>query len=419
MSHFNIVCRKCGTVLEDTYCAFCEHCRDSLLVTAYKDRHFRETGDNGIWRFNWLPVHEPKGYEAGPVVFKSRGLGKRLGLDNLHISFSGYWPDIGAGIETCTFKEFEAAVVLENAWENGINGLVVASAGNTARAFAHLSTLTGYPVVIVVPRMCLSEMWYLESSTLVPTVAIYDGDYADAIDVARRIAQTVGMPFEGGVKNIAKRDGLGIVLMEAVSSTGRLPEHYFQAVGSGAGAIAVWEMADRFLKDGRFGERLPRLHLAQNLPFAPMVKAWQRGERGLSPRDLDPELITLISTRVLSNRYPAYSVGGGVYDALSATNGNMYGVTNEEMLAAKTLFEETEGMDIVPAAAVAAGALVQSVRSGEIKAGELVLLNVTGGGEERIRGEGKAYRVKGEFISKDITDEKIEELLCLILKKSC
>jgi cysteate synthase len=419
MSHFNIVCRKCGTTLKDTYCAFCEHCKDSLLVTEYKDRYFREAGDNGIWRFNWLPVHEPKGYEAGPVVFRSRGLGKRLGLDNLYISFSGYWPDIGAGIETCTFKEFEAAVVLENAWENGINGLVVASAGNTARAFAHLSTLTGYPVIIVVPKMCLSEMWYLESSTPVPTVTIYDGDYADAIDVASRIAQSADMPFEGGVKNIAKRDGLGIVLMEAVSSTGRLPDHYFQAVGSGAGAIAVWEMANRFLKDGRFGGSLPHLHLAQNLPFAPMFFAWRRGERNLSPQDLDPGLITQISTRVLSNRYPAYSVGGGVYDALSATNGNMYGVTNEEMQAAKMLFEEEEGMDIVPAAAVALGALMQSAQSGEIRADELVLLNITGGGEDLIRSEGKAYEVKGEFTSKDMTDEKMEELLCLILKKSC
>lgn len=419
MSHYSIVCRNCGVALREVYCAFCEHCVDALLVTNYRDWTFRESKEKGIWRFNWLPVHEPKMYEAGPVVYKSEGLSRKLGLRNLHIAFNGYWPEIGANIETCTFKEFEAAVVLENARENGIEGLVVASAGNTARAFAHLSAVTGYPVVIVVPRMCLMEMWYLESSTLVPTVIIRDGDYSDAIDVARRISQVAGMPFEGGVKNIAKRDGLGIVLMEAVSSMGRLPDHYFQAVGSGAGAIAVWEMSERFLRDGRFDGQLPRLHLAQNLPFAPMYRAWQRGDRILSLDDLDPDLIARISTRVLSTRYPAYSIKGGVYDALVASRGNMYGVENEEMFDARNLFKDTEGMDIVPAAAVAVGALRQAVQNNAVADDDVVLLNITGGGEARIKREGRAHAIKGELISKDFTDEQLEELVCSTLKKNC
>ena len=36
-----------------------------------------------------------------------------LHLNNLYISFTGYWPEIGALVKSCTFKEFEAAVVLE------------------------------------------------------------------------------------------------------------------------------------------------------------------------------------------------------------------------------------------------------------------------------------------------------------------
>jgi cysteate synthase len=98
------------------------------------------------------------------LVYRSLGLAEHLGLKELFIAFNGYWPEKGALLETCTFKEFEAAVVLQNARENGVEGLIVASAGNTARAFAHLSTKESFPVVIVVPRMCLAEMWYLESS---------------------------------------------------------------------------------------------------------------------------------------------------------------------------------------------------------------------------------------------------------------
>lgn len=416
MSHFSIKCRNCGMKLKEVYCAFCEHCRDSLLVSEYKEIHLREGDTNGVWRFNWLPLHSPLLSQAGPVVYRSEGLSERLGLKNLYIAFNGYWPEIGAEIETCTFKEFEAAVVLQNAKENNINGLIVASAGNTARAFAHLSTKTGYPVIIVVPRMCLPDIWYTEGSSSVPTVCIRDGDYSDSIDVARRIAATLGIPFEGGVKNIAKRDGLGIVLLEAVSSIGMLPDHYFQAVGSGTGAIATWEMAERFLRDGRFGNRLPVLHLAQNLPFAPMVKAWERKSRDLSPEDLRSELVGLITTRVLSNRYPAYSIKGGVYDALTATGGITYGIENDAVFSAIKIFEETEGIDIVPAAGVAVAALMDAVEKDTVKRDDTILINITGGGEKRLQREKRTYRIEPLIITKTITEKDIEELLCNALK---
>jgi cysteate synthase len=418
MSHYSIKCRKCGKTLENSYCAFCEHCADALLVTEYRDAQLVQRDMQGVWRFNWLPVHSPATAQPGPVVYRSERLGAALGLDRLFIAYNGYWPEKGALLETCTFKEYEAAVVLQNARESGVEGLTVASAGNTARAFAHLSAVTGFPVVIVVPRMCLMEMWYLERPTAVPTLAVADGDYADSIDVAKRIAQILGFPFEGGVKNIAKRDGLGIVMLEAVVALGRLPDHYVQAVGSGTGAIGAWEMAERFVRDGRFGTRPPRLHLGQNLPFAPMLRAWEKCSRSLFPEDLDPALIPRITTRVLSTRYPAYSVAGGVYDALTATGGRMYGVKNEAVYASMETFREAEGIDLVPASGVAVATLAEAVRSGAIMRSDTVLLNITGGGEERLRLEKKTYTVVPKYITKAITDREIEELLCTSLKKS-
>jgi len=418
MSHYSIQCRHCGKHLENSYCAFCEHCKDALLVTDYHDTRFQESSADGVWRFNWLPVHEPQIKQPGPLVYRSQGLATYFGLEDLHIAFNGYWPEKGALLETCTFKEFEAAVVLQNARENNIAGLIVASAGNTARAIAHLSVVTGFPVVIVVPRMCLLEMWYLEDRFAVPTLAVNDGDYSDSIDVAKRIAMTLGFPFEGGVKNIAKRDGLGIVMLEAMSKIGKLPDHYVQAVGSGTGAIGAWEMAERFKRDGRYGSRLPILHLGQNLPFAPMMHAWNKHSRALSPEDLDPELIPQITTRVLSTRYPAYSVEGGVFDALTATNGKMYGVANDAVYAGMELFLKTEGIDLVPASGVAVAVLKDAVQTGAIKKNETILLNITGGGEKRLKQDKKTYTVVPKFISKNITEKEIEALLCNALKKT-
>jgi cysteate synthase len=418
MSHYSIQCRNCGKTLENSYCAFCEHCKDALLVTHYNDARFTESAAEGVWRFNWLPVHEPKISQPGPLVYRSEGLAREFGLDNLFIAFNGYWPERGALLETCTFKEFEAAIVLQNARESGMEGLIVASAGNTARAFSHLSAVTGFPVVIVVPRMCLTEMWYLEDSAVVPTLAVGDGDYADSIDLAKKIAMALGFPFEGGVKNIAKRDGLGIVMLEAVSKMKKLPDHYVQAVGSGTGAIGAWEMAERFVKDGRYGSRLPVLHLGQNLPFAPMVRAWAKNSRTLFPEDLNPEFIAHITTRVLSTRYPAYAVKGGVFDALTATRGAMYGIENDEVYAGMELFLKTEGIDIVPASGVAVSSLQAAMKKGAINKKDTVLLNITGGGEARLRKDKKTYSVAPQFISKNATEKEIEELLCHVLKKN-
>lgn len=417
MSHYIITCRHCGKNLEEVYCAFCEHCKASLLVTEYREKNFRDDCGNGLWRFNWLPVHTPYFDQPGPVVSRSRDLAKQLGLDNLFIAFSGYWPEKGASLRTCTFKELEAAAVIQNAKENGVSGLVVASAGNTARAFSHLCRRANFPAVVVVPEMCLVDMLYLDASSDIPTLAVADGDYADSIDVAKRIARTINLPFEGGVMNIAKRDGLGTVLLETVSKTGRLPDHYFQAVGSGAGAIATWEMAERFLRDGRFGSRLPMLHLAQNLPFIPMTRAWEKDSRKLFPEDLRPELVTEITTRVLSTRYPAYTVKGGVYDALKATDGKMYGVENEAIYDAADIFEGTEGIDIVPAAGVAVAALKEAVNRGTVRRTDTILLNITGGGEKRLKKEMKTYASYPSVISKNISEREIEELFCNTLTK--
>jgi len=30
-----------------------------FFVSEYKDINFRESNTKGIWRFNWLPLHEP------------------------------------------------------------------------------------------------------------------------------------------------------------------------------------------------------------------------------------------------------------------------------------------------------------------------------------------------------------------------
>jgi cysteate synthase len=90
---------------------------------------------------------------------------------------------------------------------------------------------------------------------------------------------------------------------------------------------------------------------------------------------------------VLYNRKPPYAVKGGVLEALEETGGVVYGITNQEAQEAQKIFEESEEIDILPAAAVAVAALLRAARSGAVGKGDLTLLNITGGGVSRAKEE--------------------------------
>ncbi len=72
---------------------------------------------------------------------------------------------------------------------------------------------------------------------------------------------------EGGAKNVARRDGMATTMLSAATTIGEIPDYYFQAVGSGTGAIAAWEANMRLIGDGRFGETVMKLMVSQNHPF--------------------------------------------------------------------------------------------------------------------------------------------------------
>jgi cysteate synthase len=239
-------------------------------------------------------------------------------------------------------------------------------------------------------------------------------DYFDAINLSNVVCEMEGYLAEGGAKNIARRDGMSTTMMSATTFIGRTPDFYFQAVGSGTGAIAAWEANLRFIGDGRFGSNKARLIVSQNKPFVPMYDAWRADSRAMLPYDADQARkdAAEICAPVLSNRKPPYSLAGGLYDALKDTNGDILAVSNDEANAAKALFEETEGIDIYHAAAVATASLQQAVEKGLVKADEVIMLNITGGGEKRFHTEHGLYHLKPNHIFKiDFTKEEVERVL--------
>ena len=397
-----------GWTLADPLCG-----DPSLIQAVYENKSFTPREDlEGIYRYaDWMPVKRILKPSSAPVTYKSKGLASFLGLENLYITFSGWNPRIGAKMRTCSFKETEAYSILARMDEKEKRILIVQSAGNTARAFAQVCSDNRIPIVICVPEDNIHDLWFRKPlRKCVKLVAVPHGcDYYDAIALGEKLATDPRFMLEGGAKNIARRDGMGTTVLSCAEKMGRIPDAYFQAVGSGTGAIAAWENACRLAGDGRFGENNMRVYVAQNSPFTLMYDAWKAGSRSLP--QITPEegrsKSEMILAKVLSNRKPPYSIAGGLYDVLKQSGGDFFIASNNDIIYWLMQFRNREGYDLLPAACTAVAALAQAVKDGTVRKDEYIMLNCTGGGTLSAMSKGFVHKEPDLVLSPDLPAEEV------------
>ena len=426
MSHFTPTRYLLETVatgrrFEDTGWMLADpQCKEPSLIRAIYEKKQITFGpeERGIYKFaDWMPVKRMLKGSAPTITYKSEKLAAKLGLSNLYIAFSGYWPEKGGAMTTCSFKETEAYSVCARLPEGEKRVLVVASAGNTARAFAKVCSENNIPLLLSVPEENIGALWFEKPlNDCVKLICSPRGtDYFDAIALGDAACTSPLFFPEGGAKNIARRDGMATTVLSAAQVMGRIPDAYFQAIGSGTGTIAAWEANLRLIEDGRFGSHKMKLFPSQNVPFLPMHDAWKAGSRALLPMDDEKARVQAleIDAKVLSNRRPPYSIKGGLYDAMSDAGGDVECATNADIKAMKQLFLETEGIDIHEAAAVALQGMIHVFEAGKLPLEAFAMLNITGGGQARFQQEHDCWYLKPSLVGNasdpDIV-EKIEKL---------
>ena len=70
---------------------------------------------------------------------------------------------------------------------------------------------------------------------------------------------------------------------------------------------------------------------------------------------------------------------------LEASDGVTYIVEEDEALDAGKIFEETEKIDVLSPAKVALASLIQAKEMGTVNTDDCILLNVSGGGVQRLK----------------------------------
>ena len=152
-------------------------------------------------------------------------------------------------------------------------------------------------------------------------------------------------------------------------------------------------MAQRLIDEGVFDGPVPVQHLSQNVEHHPIHSAWQDGRSHLVEDDFPAKEVEVYSDYLL-NKGPAYGQIGAVYDILDESNGHTHIVEREDAIMAKELIESTEGIDIMTPGAVAAASLLQAVKNGSVGRDDCILLNISGGGVQRLKQEIHTRQIK-------------------------
>ena len=119
---------------------------------------------------------------------------------------------------------------------------------------------------------------------------------------------------------------------------------------------------------------------------------------------------------VLSNQRPPYTVRGGVFDVLKESQGDMLAADNLETRRAMEIFQESENVDIDPAAGVALATLINAIRAGQIERNAIVLLHITGGGRHKRHSEERLLAVEPDLQveeSEILAERTVEKMLRL------
>lgn len=390
MANYKLKCTKCGwSHPEDQYYIKCPTCSGFLEVDIQLGKG--EPIDNSfssIFKFHPVMPYDPlkrdiSRFENIPetaVVFAPR-LSEKLDVEI-------YFKD-ELSMPSGTWKDREGFVSIYRLIINNVSDLFVFSSGNTGTSLARsASIIKGPRIHLVIPelsrRRLATHPQFFDPDYV--KLHFFDGSNDECTEHAKKLAGEAGIQVEGGFSNYARREGLKLLGLEIILSWGKKIDWYTQAVAGGIGLYSFFKA----YRDLGKADQCPRLLGVQADICAPMVNAWKAGADTLEEKYIPRTVVPSDFVRVLRTRRPVdgYQV---LKPMMTKLRGDFVAVSEGEileglrMLLLDDYYKEkfhTDGKLVGLEAATALAGIIKSVRSGEIKKGERILLNVSGAAKE-------------------------------------
>jgi threonine synthase len=324
-----------------------------------------------LWRYREvLPVRREDNIvslgEGWTPLHHARNLGAALGMSELYVKDESLNP-------TQSFKARGMAVAVSMAKELGLKKLAAPSAGNAAGALAAYCALAGIEAHIFMPRDT-PRANIIECDVAGAHVTLVDGLITDCgAEVARRKdaegwfdVSTLKEPYR-----VEGKKTLGYEVAE--QSSWQLPDVIIYPTGGGTGLVGMWKAFDEMQELGWISEKRPRMISVQAAGCAPIVRAFERGEKSA-------EEVSDASTTASGLRVPKAIGDFLMLNAIRESDGLAITVTDEELIAGARELARREGIFAAPEGGACVPALRKLIERGKVKPDERVVLFNTGSG---------------------------------------
>jgi threonine synthase len=324
-----------------------------------------------LWRYaELLPVRDPAnavrlGEGWTPLIDVPR-LAAGLGLRRVAIKDESLNP-------TASFKARGLCMAVSRAVELGASAIALPSAGNAAGAAAAYAAAAGLPAHVVVPRDTPGPI-IAEIRALGADLELLDGLITDC---GARVAEGVrehGWFDLSTLKEPYRVEGKKTLGYELAEQLGwRLPDAIVYPTGGGTGLVGMWKAFEEMERLGWIGSERPRMISVQAAGCAPIVRAWEAGERFA-------EAWTGATTYASGLRVPRAVGDFLILDAIRESGGAAVAVTDEAMREWTVRVGSLTGIFCAPEGAATAAAIPTLLESGAIRTDDFVVLFNTGSG---------------------------------------
>jgi threonine synthase len=321
---------------------------------------------SGVWRFREIVldasddeiVSHPEGNT--PILARD-AVAKFAGVDGLLLKHEGHNP-------TGSFKDRGMTVALTQARRIGARAVACASTGNTSASLSAYASQAGIPSFVFVPEGKVSAGKLAQTLAYGAQTLQIKGAFDDCLRLARDASDKLGVYLVNSV-NPFRIEGQKTIVLELLQQLEWNAPDWIALPAGNLGNTSAFGKA--LAEAHRFGliDRVPRLLAVQAAGAAPFAQAYaDQFAKRISVR---------AETRATAIRIGDPASWDRAVRAISATNGVVESVTDDEIFAAKTVIDQC-GVGCEPASAASVAGVRALAARGVIRRDERVVAVLTG-----------------------------------------
>ena len=375
----HLECTQCGKTYPHDELSKISPCCNKVLFARYnlaqlkadKTREDWIDRPSNMWRFaELMPVVNPDNIltlgEGGTPLLEANQLGSKLGNSQLLIKEEGLNP-------TGTFKARGISAAVSKAYELGVTGFTMPSAGNAAGAAAAYGARAGLPVKVFMPQDAPPAN-KKESFMAGSELNLVDGLISDAGRIAVTVAEEQNLFDLSTLKEPYRAEGKKTMGLEIAMQLGwKMPDTIIYPTGGGTGIIGMYKGFQELLELGWVSGTPPKFIAVQASGCQPIVKAFNEGKDSAEPW---PNATTIEDGLRVLGPFADYLI----LQAIRETGGTALAVEDADMVDAMYELATEEGIIACPEGAATLVGLKELLETGFISRDETVVLLNTGSG---------------------------------------